>query len=59
VWREDAQWLGTAGTLNRDINDDIKLNEMRDSMKRKNTSGVRVEGGCSEVRNSRNPEQRY
>ena len=25
------------------------------SMKRKKTSGVRVEGGCSEVRNRRNP----
>jgi hypothetical protein len=28
------------------------------SMNRKNTSGVRVEGGCSEVRNSRNPAHR-
>ncbi len=27
-------------------------------MNRKNTSGVRVEGGCSEVRNSRNPAHR-
>ena len=25
-------------------------------MNRKNTSGVRVEGGCSDVRNSRNPK---
>jgi hypothetical protein len=31
---------------------------MGGSMNRKNTSGVRVEGGCSEVRNSRNPAHR-
>ena len=29
---------------------------MGGSMNKKNTSGVRVEGGCSEVRNSRNPK---
>jgi hypothetical protein len=51
--------LGTGGTLNRDINDDIKFNEIEGSMNRKDTSGVRVEGGCSENRKSRNPEQRY
>jgi hypothetical protein len=31
---------------------------MGGSMNRKNTSGVRVEGGCSEVRNRRNPAHR-